>query len=96
MAEQAALGFAGLLRRLRADAGLTQEELADAASLSPRSISDLERGINLTARRETARLLADALSLAGPERALFEAAARGRPFAGGLAVRAELVRRPGG
>ncbi len=86
MAEQAAPGFAGLLRQLRADAGLTQEELAEAASLSPRSISDLERGINLTARRETARLLADALSLAGPQRALFEAAARGRPFAGDLPV----------
>ena len=86
MAEQAAPGFAGLLRQLRADAGLTQEELAEAARLSPRSISDLERGINLTARRETARLLADALSLAGPQRALFEAAARGRPFAGDLPV----------
>jgi predicted ATPase/DNA-binding XRE family transcriptional regulator len=86
VAEQAAPGFAGLLRQLRADAGLTQEELAEAASLSPRSISDLERGINLTARRETARLLADALSLAGPQRALFEAAARGRPFAGDLPV----------
>ena len=86
VAEQAALGFAALLRQLRADAGLTQEELADAASLSPRSISDLERGINLTPRKETARLLADALSLAGPQRALFEAAARGRAFAGDLPI----------
>jgi tetratricopeptide (TPR) repeat protein/transcriptional regulator with XRE-family HTH domain len=72
------VGFAGLLRQLRRDAGLTQEELAEAATLSPRSVSDLERGVNLTARKETARLLADALDLAGPERALFEAAARGR------------------
>ena len=79
MAEGLAPGFGGLLRRLRADAGLTQEELAEAASLSPRSVSDLERGINLTARKETARLLADALHLSGPERSLFEAAARGRP-----------------
>jgi predicted ATPase/transcriptional regulator with XRE-family HTH domain len=78
VAEQAAAGFGGLLRQLRADAGLTQEELAEAAGLSPRSISDLERGINLTARKDTARLLADALGLAGPRRALFEAAARGR------------------
>ena len=86
MAEQAVPGFGGLLRRLRADAGLTQEELAEAASLSPRSVSDLERGINLTARKDTARLLADALGLAGPQRALFEAAARGRaPAAGVLA-----------
>jgi predicted ATPase/transcriptional regulator with XRE-family HTH domain len=78
VAEQAGLGFGGLLRQLRADAGLTQEELAEAASLSPRSVSDLERGINLTARKDTARLLADALGLTGPQRALFEAAARGR------------------
>ena len=87
MAEQAALGFGGLLRQLRADAGLTQEELAEAASLSSRSISDLERGVNLTARHDTARLLAGALGLAGPQRALFEAAARGRaPAAGVLAA----------
>jgi len=71
------MSFAGLLRQLRTRAGLTQEELAEAASVSARSVSDLERGINLTARKETARLLADALGLAGPARALFEAAARG-------------------
>jgi transcriptional regulator with XRE-family HTH domain len=83
VAEQAATGFGGLLRRLRAGAGLTQEELAEAARLSPRSVSDLERGINRTARRETARLLADALGLIGPARAEFEAAAGGRPVPGG-------------
>lgn len=70
--------FGSLLRQLRKDAGLTQEELAAAASLSPRSISDLERGINLTPHRETVRLLADALSLPGAARTQFEAAARGR------------------
>jgi tetratricopeptide (TPR) repeat protein/transcriptional regulator with XRE-family HTH domain len=69
--------FGGLLRRLRVAAGLTQEQLAKAAGLSPRSISDLERGINLTARRETVRLLADVLNLTGPERAGFQASARG-------------------
>jgi tetratricopeptide (TPR) repeat protein/transcriptional regulator with XRE-family HTH domain len=78
MAEQLALGFGGLLRRLRTEAWLTQEELAEAAGLSPRSISDLERGVNLTARKDTARLLADALHLFGPARAQFEAVARGR------------------
>ena len=77
-----ALSFGGLLRQLRDDAGLTQEELAEAASLSPRSVSDLERGVNLTARHDTARLLAGALGLSGPQRALFEAAARGRLPAG--------------
>ena len=37
------------MRQLRAEARLTQEELAEAASLSPRSVSDLERGIGRTA-----------------------------------------------
>jgi transcriptional regulator with XRE-family HTH domain len=77
MAGQPALGFAGLLRQLRAEAGLTQEELAEAAGLSPRSVSDLERGINRTARKDTAVLLGGALGLAEPVRALFVAAARG-------------------
>jgi transcriptional regulator with XRE-family HTH domain len=79
--EQPALSFGGLLRQFRVDAGLTQEELAHAATLSPRSISDLERGINRTTRKQTARLLADALGLAGPERELFEAAASGQATA---------------
>ena len=78
MAEQPALSFAGLLRQLRAEARLTQEELAEAAKLSPRSVSDLERGISRTARKETALLLADALGLAGPVRVVFVAAARGK------------------
>jgi tetratricopeptide (TPR) repeat protein/transcriptional regulator with XRE-family HTH domain len=78
--------FGTLLRRLRYEAGLTQEELAEAATLSVRSVSDLERGITLTARKETARLLAGALSLAGPARASFEAVARGRPAVSGLAA----------
>ena len=88
VAEQPALGFAGLLRQLRAQARLTQEELAEAAELSPRSVSDLERGINRTARKDTALLLADALGLTGPQRALFVAAARGRaPVAEVMAAR---------
>jgi glyoxylase-like metal-dependent hydrolase (beta-lactamase superfamily II) len=65
-AEQPGLGFAGLLRELRARAQLTQEELAEAARLSPRSVSDLERGVNRTARKDTAVLLAGALGLAEP------------------------------
>jgi tetratricopeptide (TPR) repeat protein/transcriptional regulator with XRE-family HTH domain len=73
-----ALRFAELLRQLRTEARLTQEELAEAAGVSPRSVSDLERGINRTARKDTALLLADALSLTGPVRAAFVAAARGR------------------
>jgi WD40 repeat protein/transcriptional regulator with XRE-family HTH domain len=78
VAEQPGLSFAGLLRQLRAEAKLTQEELAEAATLSPRSVSDLERGISRTARKDTAMLLAGALGLAEPVRGLFVAAARGR------------------
>jgi transcriptional regulator with XRE-family HTH domain len=72
------LRFADLLRRLRAEARLTQEELAERAGLSPRSVSDLERGINRTARKDSALMLAGALRLAGPVREAFVAAARGR------------------
>src|SRR5215470_7560328 len=75
------LSFAGLLRQLRDEAELTREELAEAAELSPRSVSDLERGINRTARLDTARLLAGALGLGGPVRAAFVAAARGQASA---------------
>ena len=78
MTEQPAQGFAGLLRQLWAAVRLTQEELAEAAGLSPRSVSDLERGINRTARKDTAESLAGALGLAEPVRAVFVAAARGR------------------
>ncbi len=85
MANPPTVPFARLLRQMRVDAGLTQEELAAAATLSPRSISDLERGINLTPRRETTRLLANALRLAGPARSAFEAAARRRVAGDGLA-----------
>jgi transcriptional regulator with XRE-family HTH domain len=77
-AAEPALSFAGLLRQFRTEARLTQEELAEAAALSPRSVSDLERGINRTARKDTAVLLADALGLTGQVRVLFVAAARGR------------------
>jgi transcriptional regulator with XRE-family HTH domain len=75
-ARQAGQAFATLLRQTRIGAGLTQYELAKAAMVSPRSISDLERGVSTTARKSTAGLLADALHLVGAQRELFEAAAR--------------------
>ena len=79
MSEQPAIHYAELLRQLRAEQGLTQEELASAAGISPRTISDLERGINQTPRRATAELLANALQLLEPRREQFMAAARRRP-----------------
>ena len=80
--------FAGLLRGLRTEAGLTQEELAEAAGLTSRAISYLERGEVASPRKDTVRLLADALGLAGPDRARFEAAARGRPVPGTVTAQA--------
>jgi len=94
--EQPALSFAGLLRRLRAGAKLTQDELAAAAGVSPRSVSNLERGINRTAHKDTAVLLAGALGLTGPAAELFVAAARGTvPPAQVLAAAKGAGPRPG-
>jgi transcriptional regulator with XRE-family HTH domain len=84
------LSFAGLLRQLRAEAKLTQEELAEAAGVSAGSVSSLERGIARTAHKDTGVLLAGALNLPEPVRALFVAAARGKaPPAEVLAARQE-------
>jgi tetratricopeptide (TPR) repeat protein/transcriptional regulator with XRE-family HTH domain len=80
-AEQGELSFAGLLRQLRYRARLTQEELAEAAGISPRSVSDLERGVNRTAHKDTALLIADALGLTDRVRSVFVLAARGRATA---------------
>src|SRR5947207_11964553 len=70
------LKFGDLLRRYRLAAGLTQEELAERAQVSPRAISDLERGARSRPWRETIQLLVDALGLAQPERVALEASAR--------------------
>jgi transcriptional regulator with XRE-family HTH domain len=79
MAEQPADGFAELLLRLRRSAGMTQDELARLASVSTRTVSDLERAVHPTARKDTGELLAGALGLTGQEREQFLAAARGKP-----------------
>ncbi len=70
--------FGTLLRRYRLAAGLTQEELAERARLSRRSITALERGAEHTPRRDTLELLAEALALADHERAVFLEAGRRR------------------
>jgi tetratricopeptide (TPR) repeat protein/transcriptional regulator with XRE-family HTH domain len=92
VAGQPALSFAGLVRQLRAEAGLTQEELAEAAGLPVRTLSDLERGVSRTAHKDTAGLLAEALGLDGPVAGVFVAAARGKAAAAEvLAARDGLV-----
>src|SRR5918911_478358 len=69
--------FGALLRRYRAAAGLTQEELAARAGLTPQGISLLERGVRQRPQSYTVHKLAEALGLAGADRARFAAAARG-------------------
>jgi tetratricopeptide (TPR) repeat protein/transcriptional regulator with XRE-family HTH domain len=78
--------FAGLLRQLRTEAGLTQEELAEAAGVSVRSVRDLERGRVATPQKETVRLLANALGLTGLARTKFETAVRGHLVPGWVAA----------
>ncbi len=67
-----------LVRQFRRAAGLSQEELAARATLSARTLSNLERGAIRKPQAETLRLIADALGLAPAERALLDAALRGR------------------
>src|SRR5260370_24858871 len=74
MQEQSSFG--ALLKRYRLAAGLSQEALAARASLSARTISDLERGIHGTPHTDTLELLTSALSLSAHQRALLLAAAR--------------------
>ncbi len=70
--------FGDMLRRYRLRAGLTQEELAEQAGVSERSINGMERGMGHVPRKDTVRLLADALRLPSPDRSAFEAMARHR------------------
>lgn len=69
--------FGELLREFRVAAGLSQEALAERASMSINGISALERGENRSPQRKTLALLVEALGLdPEQERALEAAAAR--------------------
>ena len=68
--------FGALLRSLREQALLSQEQLAERSGLSLRGIGDLERGRVRTPRRVSVRLLADALGLTGDQREQFVNAAQ--------------------
>src|SRR4028119_1331882 len=96
--------FGDLLRRHRVLAGMSQEELAERARLSARAISDLERGVKRTPRRDTVQLLVEALGLSGETRTTFVTAARepdarrahrqeGRPQAAAAHARGPAARR---
>jgi tetratricopeptide (TPR) repeat protein/transcriptional regulator with XRE-family HTH domain len=78
---QPASDFGKLLRGLRKDARLTQEELAEEAAISLRTIQDLEERRHRTAHKPTAEKLAGALNLTGQMRVLFVKAATGRATA---------------
>ena len=67
--------FKTLPRRHRLAANLTQESLAERAGLSFRTISDLERGLNLAPRAQTVQLLSQALALPPAEHVRFVEAA---------------------
>jgi non-specific serine/threonine protein kinase len=66
--------FGAILRHYRRAAELTQEELAERAGISARSVSDLERGTSHTPRRDTVKLIIHALGLDDDERITLEAA----------------------
>jgi predicted ATPase/DNA-binding XRE family transcriptional regulator len=74
-AERGAPGtFARRLRDLRRAAGLTQEELAARAGLSPGAVGTLERGVRSRPYPHTVRALANALQVGEEDRASLLAA----------------------
>ena len=66
------------MRNLRERAGITQEELASRAGLSPNAVGALERGARKRPYPHTVRALANALSLPEEGRASLMAAVPGR------------------
>jgi predicted ATPase/DNA-binding XRE family transcriptional regulator len=67
--------FGTLLREFRLAAGLSQEALAELATISADGISALERGTSRTPQRETLELLVNALQLDEQQRRAMESAA---------------------
>lgn len=70
--------FSVLLRQLRRQSALTQEDLAERAGLAVRTIRRLETGESANPQLDTVRLLADALRLKPDERARVLAVADGQ------------------
>lgn len=81
--------FGGQLRRLRMDAGLTQEELGEAIGLNQQRISMYERGLHLPEREEVIIDLANALGVSPGT--LFESSR----FNGAIITSSERLKRLG-
>ena len=76
--EKGATSFGAYLRGLRRAAGLTQEELASRAGLSPNAVGALERGARRRPYPHTVRSLSNALKLPEEERAALLATVPGQ------------------
>ncbi|MEW9513655.1 helix-turn-helix domain-containing protein [Streptomyces bacillaris] len=74
-APASATRFGELLQELRRRSSFTQSELSGFSTVSVRAIRNLELGQAKNPRRETVRLLADALRLGGEQRAALQLAA---------------------
>lgn len=68
-------GLDGLLQNARRRAGLTQEQLAGLSTVSVRAIRDLEQGRVRNPRKETLKLLANAMRMSDARRVELELAA---------------------
>ncbi|MCA1694750.1 MAG: helix-turn-helix domain-containing protein, partial [Actinobacteria bacterium] len=90
MAEDGAMSnaapLAALVRKCRISVRLTQEELAERAGISVRTISDIERGLRRFVYRDTAERLAEALNVDGTDKEDFVLVARSRVGAHELGV----------
>lgn len=82
--QAAPAGLDALLRSARRRAGLTQEQLAGLSTVSVRAIRDLEQGRVQHPRKDTLRLLADAMRLGGARRAALELAVDGASMGSAL------------
>jgi predicted ATPase/DNA-binding XRE family transcriptional regulator len=78
--------LAALLRRLREQHRLTQEELAERAGVSARTISDVERGLRTRVYNDTAARLVAALDVDADTASEFLEVARGRAAADGAGI----------
>ena len=68
--------FGTMLRQRRRAAGLTQEELAELAGITPRALGGIETDVVRRPQRHTVERLASALHLTGADRERFVAMGR--------------------